>query len=316
MPTNRLQKGGFVLVSVLWITAMLTVITLGFGRRAALDRRAARYALDQTEAMMMARGAVDRGIVEMHNRGIMQMLLPLDQQCGTHLGESWAHSKNLFEGDYFEQTEMFENDEVIYVIIDEERYININTTDDEVLERIEAMDRSLVRKIKARRTTEVHDREGVAPFQAIEELRYFRGVDDDDWFGEKEAPGLRDLLTVWGGGRINVNTASPEVLNCIPDTRSRDIDVIVGYRAGPDGELYTRDDLGFCSMDDLTDKTDVTGNTRKALDQYCICTSVFFRITGVATRRQGRVRAVCSAMVSLEDGASAILDWQEKTLGS
>ena len=69
-------------------------------------------------------------------------------------------------------------------------------------------------------------------------------------------------------------------------------------------------------MEDLTVKTGVTGATREALDQYCICTSVFFRITGVATRRQGRVRAVCSAMVSLEEGASIILDWQEKTLGS
>lgn len=317
MPTNRLQKGGFVLVSVLWITAMLTVITLGFGRRAALDRRAARYALDQSEAMMMARGAVDRGIVELHNRSCMEMLLPLPpQKCGTNLGQHWAKTINLFEEDYFEQPEMFENDEVIYVITDEERYININTTEEKVLENIEAMSRSLVRKIKARRTTEVHDREGVAPFQTIEELRYFRGVDDDDWFGEKEAPGLRDLLTVWGGGRINVNTASPEVLNCIPDTRSSDIDAIVAYRAGPDGELYTGDDFGFCSIEELAVEVDVTPTTREALEQYCICTSVFFRITGVATRRQGRVRAVCSAMVSLEDGASAILDWQEKTLGS
>ena len=316
MPASRKHKTGFVLVSVLWITAMLTVITLGFGRRAALDRRAAAYALNQSEAMMMARGAVDRGIVEIHNRGIMQMLLPPDQQGGTHLGESWAHSKNLYEEDYFEQPENFENDEVIYVITDEERYININTSDEKLLEHIEAMSRPLVRKIKARRTTEVHDMEGVAPFQAIEELRYLRDVDDEDWFGEEDTPGLKDLLTVWGNGRINVNTASPEVLQCIPDAKGSDIDAILAYRAGPDGDLYTDDDLGFRDMEDLTVKTGVTGATREALDQYCICTSVFFRITGVATRRQGRVRAVCSAMVSLEEGASIILDWQEKTLGS
>jgi len=316
VPMTRGHKNGFVLVSVLWITAMLTVITLGFGRRAALDRRAAAYALNQSEAMMMARGAVDRGIVEMHNRGIMQMLLPPELQGGTHLGESWAHSKNLFEEEYFEQPEDFENDEVIYVITDEERYININTSDEKLLENIEAMSRPLVRKIKARRTTEIHDKEGVAPFQAIEELRYLRDVDDEDWFGDEDKPGLKNLLTVWGSGRINVNTASPEVLQCIPDAKGSDIDTILAYRAGPDGEHYTEDDLGFRDMNDLTDKTGVTGATREALDQYCICTSVFFRITGVATRRQGRVRAVCSAMISLEEGISVILDWQEKTLGS
>ncbi len=316
MLMNKVHKTGFVLVSVLWITAMLTVITLGFGRRVALDRRAAAYALDQAEAMMMARGAVDRGIVEMHNRGLMQMLLPPDQQGGTHLGESWAHSKNLFGEDYFEQREDYENDEVIYVITDEERYININTTVQEVLEKMEPLSRPIVRKIMARRTEEVHEKEGATPFHAIEEIRYLQGVDEEDWFGEEAKPGLKNMLTVWGNGRVNVNTASEEVLACIPDMRGSDIEAIVAYRAGGDGALFTDDDQGFRDMEDLTDKTGVTGASREALDQYCICTSVFFRITGVATRRQGRVRAVCSAMVSLEDGLSQILDWQEKTLGS
>ena len=124
------------------------------------------------------------------------------------------------------------------------------------------------------------------------------------------------MLTVWGGGRINVNTASKDVLMCVPGVRSGDIDAILDFRAGSDGELNTGDDRGFASMDDLTVKTGVQGSTREALDTYCTCDSSFFKITGLATRRAGRVRAVCSAMVAFRDGSPQVEDWQEKALGS
>ncbi|MDP7638547.1 MAG: hypothetical protein QGG73_02365, partial [Candidatus Hydrogenedentes bacterium] len=51
-------RRGFVLVSVLWILAILTVVSLGFANRASLERKVAWYALDQAQAQNMARGAV------------------------------------------------------------------------------------------------------------------------------------------------------------------------------------------------------------------------------------------------------------------
>lgn len=310
------RKGGFVLVSVLWMTAMLTIITLGFGRRAALDHRAARYAVDQVEAMMMARGAVDRGIVELYNRELMRLLLPEDQRGGTHLGESWAHTNNLYTEGYFEHTELHENDVVAYVIIDEDRFISINNAPGDLLENIDGISRTAMRNISAHRDT-LGDEERM-PFNSIEEIRYLRGIREDDWFGTRRATGLKDLLTVWGDGRININTASREVLECIPDIRSRDIAAILNYRAGADGILNTKDDLGFRDWGHLLDEIsehDVQGLEK--LQEHCKFDSSYFRITGVATRRQGRVRAVCSAVVSVRgSGSSIIHDWQEKTLGS
>ncbi|NLO34351.1 MAG: hypothetical protein GX117_13530 [Candidatus Hydrogenedentes bacterium] len=316
MKRINFHNKGFVLVSVLWITAMLTAITLGFGRRAVLERRAAAYALDQEEALMMARAAVDRGIVEMHNRGLMFMLLPRELQGGTHLAESWAQPKDLFDEGYFENAQEYENDEVIYVITDEERYININTAPIEILEEIESMSRTIVRRVKARREKEVHEKEGVTPFQSIEEIRYLRGVSEKDWFGDRDKPALKNILTVWGDGKININTASAQVLHCIPKVRKRDVDTILAYRNGSDGVPYTSDDLGFKNMQDLEEKTGVTVDPSGPLNTYCTCISTYFRITGVATRRHGRIRAVCSAVIGLDEGVSNILDWQEKTLGS
>lgn len=54
-----------------------------------------------------------------------------------------------------------------------------------------------------------------APFDSLEELRMVRGVDEDFWSTfvepDPEDPDQR-ILTVWGTGRINVNTATPMVL--------------------------------------------------------------------------------------------------------
>ncbi|HOQ89068.1 MAG TPA: hypothetical protein PLX03_02905, partial [Candidatus Hydrogenedentes bacterium] len=83
-------KRGFVLVCVLWVTALLSLLALGFARRAMLDRRAATYALDHAVAMAAARGAVERGILEIMNRGLKVRFLPPERRGGTHLGEYWA----------------------------------------------------------------------------------------------------------------------------------------------------------------------------------------------------------------------------------
>jgi len=54
-----------------------------------------------------------------------------------------------------------------------------------------------------------------APFDSLEELHLLRGIDDDFWATFVD-PDPRDpdarVLTVWGKGRVNVNTAPAQVL--------------------------------------------------------------------------------------------------------
>ncbi len=301
---------------VLWVVAMLTVITLGFGHRAVLDRRAAAYSLDHAVAMAAARGAVERGIVEIMNRGVKMRTLPPNLRGGTHMGEAWANPLNIYKEGNLTADDSLKDDEASFIITDEERFININTVPKELLENIKSMDRGLERQIWTRRTKEEHEGDGIIPFSAIEELRCMRGMDDDNWFGADGKPGLKDLVTVWGGGQINVNTASKDVLMCVPGVKEIDIDTVLKYRAGSDGETNTADDRGFMSLDDMTVKTGVQGDTREAMNAYCTCDSAFFKITGLATRRAGRVRAVCAAVVVFGEAGMQTVDWQEKALGS
>lgn len=312
----RENEKGFVLVVVLWLLAIMTVVTLSFGRHALLDATAAAYALDQAQASMMARGAVQRGIVEIRNKFYNDMLV-VDPELrgGDHLGQTWAQTKYLEEeGKYFEWGDEFKNDYVAYRIQDAERYICLNNAPRDLLEGIKVLGTRGVKTVWKRRTEETLAGEGVSIFQAVEELRYERGIDEEAWYGEDGEPGLRDVLTIWGDGRINLNTASREVLMCVPDLEKDQhaIDAVVAYRLGPDGETGTADDQGFPTLDDVTIHTKIEGDSMEAIRRFCKTTADYFIITGVATRQGGKVRASCTAVI---DRSGQILDWQERTLG-
>ena len=315
---ESVRRTGFVLVCVLWVTALLSLLALGFARRAMLDRRAATYTLDHAVAMAAARGAVERGILEVMNRGLKVRFLPPERRGGTHLGEYWARPTDFSEEAFLSKDLFGEGDSIYYVITDEERRININTAPEELLRNISSLDRTVLRRILARRSGEDEEDPGnqVRMFRSLEELRYFRGVDDEDWFGDERKPGLNQLCTVWGDGMININTAPREVLLCIPGIQEQDVDAWLAWRAGDDRKPDTEDDRGVMSLDVLTRVAGIQGKSLEAVQRFCKVDSTCFKISGLATRRNGRIRAFCSAVVTLTEDGPVIVDWQEKPIGS
>ncbi len=309
------MKKGFILVSVLWMITLLSFVILGFGRRVMLDRRAAAYSLDVSEARLLAHAAAQRGILELRNKAVVDAATP-EGMGGTHLGQLWAQPRSLIkELKMLDWTSDLSEDDVFFAITDEESKINLNSTSKEVLEEVKGINRSVIRQIIKRRTEAVHQDEGISPFQVEEELRYLRGVKDDDWFGTKRNPALKDMFTVHGCGKINLNTASEQVLRCIPKLSDRAIGTILGYRAGADGELGTGDDKGFKNVEEIIDKTGLSGDPVDAIKQYCIFTSTCYRIKGYATLRNGRIRVACTAVVYIEGSNANLIRWQEETFG-
>ena len=233
--TPRRGQQGFVLIATLWVLAIATIVALSFGRRAFLDVRAARYDLEQTQARMAARGAVQRGVIEIRNKFYKDLLRKEkdDKRVGTHLGQPWARTRNLLGPEMYDWGPDFDRDIVVYKIEDADRYINVNIAKEEIIENIPNLSRSVKRRLKARREEEVHEGDGVARFQAIEELRYVRGMDDEEWFGEDDEVGVRELLSVYGGPRINLNTADRAVLEAIPELGEAAIEEIFAYRGVP-----------------------------------------------------------------------------------
>jgi general secretion pathway protein K len=76
------------------------------------------------------------------------------------------------------------------------------------------------------------------PMESIDELLLVRGVTQELFYGTAERPGLARFLTVYGEGKININTAPKEVLQALApaiteDTANRMDD----YRRNPGNSL-------------------------------------------------------------------------------
>jgi type II secretory pathway component PulK len=309
---QRGSQSGFVLVVVLWALAIMTVLILSFGFRARLDARAATYNADHARAMFLARGAVERGVAELQNRTALNAEIGLEEKL--FFDPRWNEPVDVKREQLYPSIAGadYADDVCSYRIEDAERRISINDAPKEILEEIEDISFTTVSRIMRRRGEEesIAD-ETVTPFLAVEEVRFLKGVTESSWEGDDESPGLRDVLTIWGDGYINVNTALPEVLETLPDVQSSVVDEIVEQRAGGDGKLYTRDDRVFYTMEQLIGSIDVSREALSQITRYCKVDSRYFTITGFATMRQGKVRAVCRAVVEVQLTGTEVLAWQE-----
>jgi type II secretory pathway component PulK len=319
----KANRRGFVLVSVLWVVALLTVITISYHHRARLEVRAARYSLDASQARMAARAAVERGILEVRNKAVLDSLEQLPDRPplppSAHFGQPWARARDLFKEDgYLDPGSGFENDVARYSIQDMERYININSAPEELIYELPGMSLPVARRIRYRVLGAPGDDENGQRFQHASELRYIRGVDDEAWYGEGDSPGLRDVLTTYGDGAINVNTAPLDVLLSLPDMEQSAAEDLIVLRSGADAVSGTSDDIGFTNWQQFAEATGIAGSTLITLQRHCKFNSNYFRISGIATRRAGMIRSHCSAVVWVPEGTNAVsvISWSEESLGS
>lgn len=320
-------RNGFVLVSVLWVVALLTVITLSYHHRARLEVQAARYSLDSSQAMMAARGAVERGIVDLRNKSMLDPIVitpgitsgaPL-----TYLGQPWARGGDLSApGEPLEAGDEFRDDAVRYTIEDLERYVSINSAPEEVVQNLPGFSLPVVRQINFRRGGADESGEasgaGSVAFHDIAELRGLRGISDEDWHGTDQEPGLRQVLTTFGDGRINVNTAPVKVLQLLPGVGEEGAASVLKVRNGPDGEAGSPDDLGWSEWDTFATATGISGDALQSLQQLCKFDSSYFKIEAVATRRGGKIRSACAAVIHVtgESGDATLVSWTEESLGA
>jgi len=100
-----------------------------------------------------------------------------------------------------------------------------------------------------------------APLDTVDELLMIKGFDRSILYGGPSSEdekvtyrGIAGWLTTWGDGKINVNTASREVLMTLPEIEEYVIDAILEERTGLDGLPNTKDD-GFRTVEDVVAKT-------------------------------------------------------------
>ena len=157
-----------------------------------------------------------------------------------------------------------------------------------------------------------------AAFEKIEELLLVKGVSEDLLYAWKP------YITIYGEGKININTANSHTLSYL-DIDETLIDQIIEYRAGPDMIEGTEDDLFFSDE----------GSIAKNLFEYepllpheanqlinlvskklLGVQSKYFRIEALGIPHQNMLKSFrVIAVVEHENGSNEfkVLSWKEMT---
>lgn len=248
---KQARQKGFALVLVLWILSLLTIMAGSFALTMRREAAIIEGIKNNAQAMAVAESGI--AIAE------MMMLIP-------DAGRRWRADSSVYQIN-------FESGKVRIRLLSETGKIDLNTADQAVLQALishapidESQQAGLVNAILDWRDEDDLVREDGAekkeyqdaglnyqprnkPFQDIEELQLVLGMNESvyDW--------LQGLITVYSrGSTVNLQLASPEVLQVLPDLdeaakdeymqarRERSVDALKS--ASPFNESSSLDETG------------------------------------------------------------------------
>jgi DNA uptake protein ComE-like DNA-binding protein len=209
-PLSYLHRNSAAILFVaLWTLVILSILTVGISSRVASEIRLVRYLEERLISLYLAKASLNQTIIELEK----------DETPG--YDTLYELQKKREEG--------LGNGSFEFTLIDEERLININRASQAMIERLPGLNPDLAKAIFE---------SGLKPFQLKEELLLVEGV-TPEMFLE-----FKDFITVYTDGRVNINTASLEVLRVLGLADDL-IEIILNYRKGQDGQEATEDDSKF-----------------------------------------------------------------------
>ena len=130
-------------------------------------------------------------------------------------------------------------------------------------------------------------------------------------------PSLDRLVTFFGAGRVNLNSATPQVLALLGVTQ-RAVTTMAAFLAGPDGYRGTEDDRYFKGLSEVIPRlrdrgadSAVAAEWAKVIQAGRVTVrseyyAVRIRAVRLANGRQFEIDAMVNA-----DSSAAIVDWRE-----
>lgn len=241
---NKHQSGAILIVT-LWMVSLLSALFVGTGFRLSIENRLSDFYLESTVAFHtalsgigLAKDALSQDTNEFDSLGLCGITPPDEEHPDSipaALGQAVAAGTLL--------------------IIDEERKINVNTAQPNVLRTLPDITEEAVAALLDWRDTDDDETEGGAEngyYQGLsrpyscrngalkfpEELLMVKGITP------KIMASIKEHVTVYGDGFINLNTVSAETLEILGLTEELAAK-IVAWRNGDDGLAGTGDDQIF-----------------------------------------------------------------------
>jgi general secretion pathway protein K len=294
-----LNERGVALILVILIVSILVTVTLEINRSSRAEVYDATNLSDSIKLLYIAKSGFHAGIG----------LLLVDKNNFDALFEDWADvkliarkSRTLFKDGYFDVPIEDEsgkiqinrlvtgnafNEDVKGLMIRLLNQPEFGLEEKRIVEILEAMkdwidnDDEITGTGGAERayysTLENPYTTKNGPLDCIDELLMIKGMTRKLYYGTRETPGLRQLLTVYGDGRININTAPKQVLRALSaDMTVEAADKMDVYRRNKDNDLAN-----------ILWYQKVTGMVNITLDSRMITTtSSIFRIVSTGILHQ------------------------------
>ena len=262
------NKQGSVLIISLIFIALLSVLSLQSAYYLNRKNQLLVVVKDEVVQTHLTLGILNQVINDMHDDRSIEGFDSLD--------ENWIkkyHVKNLEARSLYRDVSPSLNSELRVHVQDESSRININTVDLETLiSLLNALDIESSSGIAQNILSYRAQNGEMKNFQTVLELLNVPGVQEEDLLGEdindngylnenendgaKSFPkdnrngklelGLKDYLTVFTDGRININTANLEVLQSMPSMDQGIAEEIIEYRE--DQPILKLDDLKNISV--------------------------------------------------------------------
>lgn len=251
------------MVAVLWIVSVLSLLAIASGFQVWVEAKLTSFQLDRMREKRLCLAAVELA------KGVLQKRAP----GADSLKDPWGNNPEIFKEVDLEEGKMSLDRAVssdggetlhLYGLEDEEGRIPVNRAPLEVLKAVPGMTAEAAAAIVDWRDEDSKETPGGAEetyyrsldpaysckngaLESVEELLLVRGVTPEIYSQ------VRPWLTVYGGGRVNVNSASETALAALglSPRLARDI---ARYRRGEDERDATSDDRIFMGTGEVLKK--------------------------------------------------------------
>jgi general secretion pathway protein K len=330
MKTNLIpvsKKRGAALLVSLWVLIILALIVGSFSFQVALEGMLVSRKKKQFKAEMLARSGVDyaRAIIEQNERARELEIESMDDDPDQFMQSALYVKRGLSTtstiaitnmGTFSVTIESAENGRNVNTLNREQwveifEMANVPSTDwDSLIDCLEDwIDEGDLHGLNGAESDDpFYQEQGYpvknGPLNSVEELLLIKHWNEDILYGKSADEngdaiyGIADLLTVWGDGKVNLNSASTNLLLSYAEYEDWELEGVLESRKGLDGVEGTLDD-GLRSIDE------VNADGEKFKLQ-----STFLKVTSIGNAGDTAYRI--EVIMQLQGSKPLVVYWNEK----